>query len=420
MRAGEPFIGAPETAFLRRLLRYAEKIFRLTPLLLGVGDRRSSCARIPTIAGLKAILVLFLCRLRSLNSLEEHGSLRSWLRYLGTALPSVDEVAWMSERLDLDDLRDVLAGVYHRLMRNKVLLPFHGWRVAAIDGHEVNASFHRCCPDCMIRTVETKKGPRIQFYHRLVALQILGPRFRLLLDVELQQNGEDELAAARRLLERGISRFPRAFDLLTGDALYACAPIFKLLLHREKHALMVLKDDRRDLLQDARALFASLPPRIEVHGATTSEQWDLDGFTSWPSLNLPVRVLRSRETTLSRQRQGPVWRQTESLHDWIWVSTIPSATLGTHRAVALGHARWQIEEYGFNELVNHWHANHYFHHHPVSITAFWLLLFIAHALFHTFCLGNLRPAARSGHTLLFWARQLAANFIYDDWSFDTS
>lgn len=420
MPAGAPSTGIPVHGFLRRVLRYAEKVYDLTPRLRKVRDGRAPCARIPTVVGLKAILILFLCRLRSLNALEERRPLRSWPTYLDRPLPSIDEIGWMSERYRLDDLREVLAGVYGRLMRNKVLRPLHGWRAAAIDGHEVNSSFHRSCPECLERTIQTKDGPRIQYYHRLVALQILGPRFRLLLDVELQRPGEDELAAAKRLLERVLRRFPRAFDLLTGDALYACSSIFNLLLRHGKHGLMVLKDDRRNLLQDARALFAIESPRVDVRGPTTAELWDLDGFTSWPTLDHPVRVLRSRETTRSRQRQGSRWIFVQTVHDWIWVSTIPIVQLDTLRAVALGHARWQIENYAFNELVTHWHCNHYFHHHPVSIPAFWLLLFIAHAIFHSFWLGNLKPAVRDGHTQIDCAGQIEASFRYDDWSMDSS
>jgi hypothetical protein len=67
-------------------------------------------------------------------------------------------------------------------------------------------------------------------------------------------------------------------------------------------------------------------------------------------------------------------------------------------AADLLREHWQIENEGFNELVNQWHADHYFHHHPVAIVALWLILFAAHALFHCFWRGNLKTAVRKAFT----------------------
>jgi hypothetical protein len=57
-----------------------------------------------------------------------------------------------------------------------------------------------------------------------------------------------------------IGSYPRAFNLVLADALYTTAPFFNFLLAHGKHALTVLKDERRNLLQDATALFASVSP----------------------------------------------------------------------------------------------------------------------------------------------------------------
>ena len=80
-----------------------------------------------------------------------------------------------------------------------------------------------------------------------------------------------------------------------------------------------------------------------------------------------------------------------------------------------GHDRWKIENEGFNELVTHWNADHYFHHHPNSIEVMWLMLFMAYAVFHCFHLRNLKPAVKAGHTVIFFARQLAASVRADNW-----
>jgi len=174
---------------------------------------------------------MFLCRLRSFNELEQYIHQPSWRRWLGDAAPSVDEIAYVSERMDLAGLREALAHLYTRLMRNKVLQSMRGWRVGAVDGHEIGWSYHRCCEECLTRQMEVGGQKRTQYYHRIVAFQLLGDNFRFLLDAELIRKREDEVAAATRMIERVLRRFPRSFDILTGDALYARAPLFNLLRH---------------------------------------------------------------------------------------------------------------------------------------------------------------------------------------------
>ena len=126
-----------------------------------------------------------------------------------------------------------------------------------------------------------------------------------LVDAEPQKAGEDELAAAIRLVNRVVQNYPRAFDIVAGDALYAQAPFFEFVLELGKDVLAVLKDERRNLLQDAEGLFTQIEPTRTEDGAKQRCSWDAEGFRSWPSLDRPVRVVRSLETTTVR-RQHPL------------------------------------------------------------------------------------------------------------------
>ena len=80
----------------------------------------------------------------------------------------------------------------------------------------------------------------MQFYHRQVTLMLLTGALpgreavRLLLDHEPQRSGEGEVETALRLLARVIPAYPRAFDLVLADALYAEAPFFNFLLAHGK------------------------------------------------------------------------------------------------------------------------------------------------------------------------------------------
>jgi hypothetical protein len=115
-------------------------------------------------------------------------------------------------------------------------------------------------------------------------------------------------------------------------------------------------------------------------------------------------VVRSKETYfVRRQMTGELERQDTQ---WMWVTTLTQSEASTDWVVRLGHARWDIENYGFNELVNAWHADR-------AMETFALVTFLAYNLFHAFLLLNLKPQLRRARTEAFWARSMAAE-IYQD------
>lgn len=363
--------------------------------------------RIPTSAVVRAVVVMGLCRLGSLNALGQTKGSPLWSRWLGWALPSPDTIGRVAALLDVPSLRALGHHVYDRLKRGKALAPPpHGLLALVVDGHETHASFKRHCAGCLERTIHTAKGDRIQYYHRLVGASLMTADLALQVDAEPIRPGEDEVAAAIRLLDRVIQEYPRAFDLVQGDALYADPRFFNWAVDHGKHALAVLKDDRRDLLADARRLFEDQQPAVVRQASPRRQCWDLEGFTTWPQVKTPVRVIRSDETrSVRRQLDGEV-RQENS--QWFWVTTLPASVASTGAVVRLGHRRWGIENEGFNELVNQYHADHIYRHEPTAILTFWLLMQLCLNVFTAFFRRNLKPAARAAMSMRHVARLMLA------------
>ncbi len=350
---------------------------------------------------------MLLARLGSLNALEHTRSSRFWSQWLGGPIPSADTVGRVLALADCDTIRAGIHELYIRFKRNKALEPpWHGLVVLVLDGHESSASYLRCCPGCLQRTIHATDEDRIQYYHRNVTAQLVTDGMPFLVDAEPQKPGEDELATATRLLGRVAQSYPRAFDLVAGDALYCQAPFFEFVLGLGKDVLAVLKDERRSLLQDAQGLFEHMEPTETQDGSGQRCTWDAEGFRSWPSLDRPVRVVRSLETTTVRRQLD---KQEETLvSDWMWVTTLSSSRASTRAVVDLGHSRWDIENQGFNEAVTQWHADHVYRHHPTAILAFWLLTMLVMNVFRAFYLRNLKPQHRQGSSMLHIARCLAA------------
>jgi len=366
-----------------------------------VTDPRS-LPRIPTALAMKAVLVLCWSRLGSLNALEMTRGAKFWKNWPGTPLCSADTVARIVSGMDAGTLRQGIHHVYERLKRNKALVGFQGLGVAVLDGHETSASCRRRCAGCSRRVLS---NGQVQFYHRNVTLMLLTqelpgrPAVRLLLDVEPQRAGEGEIAAALRLLERVLAAYPRAFDVVLADAYYAMAPFLNLLHAHGKDAVVVLKNEERDSYQDAAGLWTTLLPQSGSYKNRLCQWWDTPDICTWPGVRGALRVVRSEEHwTVRSQLTKEI---TPQMANWVWLTTFSTSPMRTEQVVRLAHLRWDIENHGFNEMVNGWHTDHVYRHHPHAIECFLLLFFLAYNLFHSFFALNLKPALRRGRTMIF-------------------
>jgi len=361
---------------------------------------------IPTSVVMRSAAVMFLSRLGSLNAFEQSAKSRFWHKWLGQFPPSADTIGRVASLANADDIRRLGHAVYSRLKRNKALKPFAcGMLAAILDGHESHATYRRHCSGCLERTIHTADGDRRQYYHRHVTLQLVGPDMCVLLDAEPIGPGQGEAAAGLGLLDRVIAAYPRAFDVVLGDALYADSTVFNHVLGKGKDMIAVLKDETRDLFTDACSLFAETSPVMVRRGNRQCDCWDISGFTSWPQVNQPVRVVRSVERYTVRRQLDKQDEQLET--NWMWVTTLAQNLVSTEGVVHFGHLRWKIENEGFNELSTRWHADHVYRHESQAILVFCLLAMVCVNVFVAFYRLNLKPVRRQSCSMLHVSRLMA-------------
>jgi hypothetical protein len=357
----------------------------------------------------KALFVMSLAQLGSLNALEQSGQSRLWRRILGGPLPSADTLGRVPAGMHEEELRAIQRAYYSRLKRNKALPPpAHGLVALVIDGHELTSSDRRVCDGGLTRAVGAGDSVYEQHYHRYVAASLVGRGFHHFLDVEEIRPGEDEVAAAMRLLCRVHEDYPRAYDVVMADALYARTDFFQAVLALGKDVLVVLKQEARDVYKDAMQLGALQSPVSFTRrgGRTRVLAWDLAGLTSWPSLGRPVRVLRTLETTAVRRQKTEELE--EKAAEWMWVTTLSMSRAPTSAAVELAHGRWDIENQGFNAAVNEWHMDHVYRHEPAAMRVLILLTMLAMNVLNAFQRLDLKPALRARSSLRHVARCILA------------
>lgn len=352
---------------------------------------------------------MYLLRLRSFNALEQELRVgKRWEGWVGSRKPSADTIGRVFAKMSPDELRQILVAIHRSAWRRKAihLRPGESYRVLAVDGHEVGASRARCCSECLVREVTVGDETVLEYYHRIVVAQWVGVTPPPILDLERVSPKEGEVPAARRLLERVLRHHSRLIDVICADALYLEAPFFKLVLDAGKHAVVVMKQERRDLYQDAERLRSLVEPQLLVDGPRTTRLWDLPELSSFTTLNRPVRVVWVEEQTRKRKIVGGKPKDILEQKTWIWVTDLPSAIVPPAKIQRWGHDRWDLENRGFNELVTLWHMDHYFIHNTTAIETLLLTLALAFVTTYLFYQRNLKASARRHLTRLALAARL--------------
>lgn len=262
-----------------------------------------------------------------------------------------------------------------------------------------------------MRKIETNKGELIQYYHRVAVLQIIDAWPPLILDIEPVLPGEGEVTAAERLLDRSRKLYPRFFDIISADALYLGAPFLKKVKAWGWDVIIVLKQENRDLYQDANGLLAISHSQKFQKDNIVGRRWNLEKLATWSQLGGPIRVVVEQYQEKRRERVAGQWRETLADHHWRWVTTLTSSIFASAEVSRWGHARWDIENRGFNDLANHWAMDHCFHHHPTAILACLLILAMALVLTTVFFERNLKPQFRLRFNLTHIA---LARLFFDD------
>jgi hypothetical protein len=189
--------------------------------------------------------------------------------------------------------------------------------------------------------------------------------------------------------------------------------IFKLLENHHKYSIAVLKEERRQLFEEATRLSSMEEPKIYKQGKTSYRVWDHQIEDCWDGYGKKVRVIVSEETTTQRVHacDGIGWEEKTKTVNWMWVTNLSKDdnTGDLKNTVRICHSRWQIENKCFNETVNTWKADHIYRHSGNAIIAFLLLLFICVNIFNIFLSRNIKD--RTIKTMVFLIDKIKAEFL---------
>lgn len=178
--------------------------------------------------------------------------------------------------------------------------------------------------------------------------------------------------------------WPALFDGVPVDAGYATGPFLKAVERLGWGVVAGLKQERYEIYQEAPALMDQSPPldwKWEDRQIQLREVKDLP--ITDPAIGL-LRVVQANERWSENRREGGRKRRVAQHRFGRWLVSPKPGPYPAQTIWQLGHARWGIENHGFNELTQHYHLEHCPHHEPVAILAWLLILTLAFNLFEWF------------------------------------
>ena len=202
-------------------------------------------------------------------------------------------------------------------------------------------------------------------YHKQINLvaKIVGKRPGLVLDYEKitdkGRNGKQQYEPyiGIKLLTRIRKEYGRMIDMIVGDAIYLNKKFIQAVLKLDYHCILRLKDNNAGIIENAEGIFKMMKPEewknkrkvvnTNVHQERKIRAWsDIFEYEG-----IKVRVVKFEETYSKTKKEKQV--------DIIYViSTDLNISLQTINKII--HARWDIENNGFNELKNYWNMKHCF------------------------------------------------------------
>ena len=398
---------------LRDFFAYVHRVFSLGNLLDTVRDKRKE-PRVPTELIVRILFLTGLLRIRSFNALEPKLSEPPMLRALGALLGtnitkacSVDVLSYSLARMEVETVRAMNVAILEKAERNKVFR--EGWhgamRFVALDGWEPFSSRSRHCPACLTRKIQIgKEGHKqtvTEYYHVFVVAMLLDERLDLMLDMEPVRSAdvrselgdkdvtghEGELTAAKRLATRLRATYGRWLDVLVLDALYPNGPFLTLAKKLNFGVIAVLKKGNNEPLKEALSLWEGKAPDevvVDLKKKERIELWGCQELKTLMSYDGDIRAVR-----------GIVHKQhADTIHTWCFAVTGCATRLSNQKVLAVGRARWHIENTGFYQWSQYWNFAHVFTHGENALPSLFWIFFLAFNLLQLFLYRHLRSYGR--------------------------
>ena len=251
-----------------------------------------------------------------------------------------------------------------------------GYKVIAGDGTQHFCSNSRSCPHCLTKT---HRNGSVTYHHQMLGAVWVQPGEKTVFPVAVEpivrqdgrQKNDCELNAAKRLIPQIRQVMPQDKLLITLDALYANAPLIRLLKEHQISFLIGIKEGYT-LIQ---------VERLAAEGQLKE--------ISWKTKDRTCTIRFANELIISGQNQDLLvnyleYSEVDPSSDALiffnsWITDLAISQENANEMVTVARTRWKIENETFNTLKNQgYHLEHnYGHGAKYLATNFAILTFLA-------------------------------------------
>lgn len=303
-------------------------------------------------------------------------------------MPHKDSLNYYLSRLDPEELSGIREKMVKHLIRtkqfNQARLSNKSWRVI-LDGTGIHSYREKPDDHCLRMRHKDADGNIMILYYRKVleAKLVVGENRVISLGTEFIENENEtvtkqdcETNAAKRLLAKLKSSYPKMHFCIQGDGLYAVEPLMKICRGYGWDYLYVLKEGTQETLVDTYEYLkkTGCVTEMETIGKEKGNSWFANDVEEMAMKEQKANIFEYRY----QDRDGKERR-------FLWVTNIKLTKRNLEEMVNAGRGRWDIENKGFNEQKNGiYDIEHLNSHNYNAIKNHYLLVQIADIIFRLY------------------------------------
>ena len=230
-------------------------------------------------------------------------------------------------------------------------------------------------------------------YHKQinVVAKIVGKKPALILDYEQvtckgnEGKQEYEVNVGIKLLDKLKESYGRGIDVIVADAIYLNEKFLKSIERNGYKAVVRLKGNNMTLLENAEGLFKSQKAKEwnskrKVVNTNIHKSRKIKAYSDiFEYLGRKVKVVKYEEEYMKAK---------EKQRDIIYVAST-DLNMSEETMNKIIHARWDVENNGFNELKNYWNMKHCYIAESNAINVILEMIIMSYNIWEMYLYGHL-------------------------------
>ena len=395
-----------------KIFNFINKIYHINEQIASVSRKKDKRIEIRGSTIAKLLFVGMFFREKSINQIMEKTHIRkkfSKFFLKKEQLPKMHGFRDGIIDLNVEDLEKINKNIIAKARENKVYRKgtIDGLVVVGLDGTE---TFESCKKNWNNSYKNVKKIQKVnngkkeiveEEYHKQmnVFAKLVGMRPGLVLGYEkITCNGNEgkqeyEPNVGMKLVEKLKKLYGRGIDVIVGDAIYLKESFLEILKKEKYIGVIRLKDNHTSLIKDAEGLFKITKAKEYKYKDKNIEYWaDIFEYKKQR-----IKIVKYIENTKKKK-------------DTIYV-ICTDLELDEKTINKIIHARWDIENEGFNELKNYWNMKHCFIANENAIDVILQMIIMSYNLWELYLYGHLHDFKNGKITKLGYIEEIKEKIL---------